>query len=71
MYSPKFKITEGGNLFQNLEKTTVLQEARIFNETTVNPRKCTPILTKLLYLINQVSRCYSDSSFSIIKLVLG
>ncbi|KAJ8980772.1 hypothetical protein NQ317_016023 [Molorchus minor] len=43
----------GGNPFQNIEKTTVLQEARIFNETSVNPRKCTPVLTKLLYLLNQ------------------
>ncbi|XP_023018984.1 coat Protein (coatomer) gamma [Leptinotarsa decemlineata] len=43
----------GGNPFQNIEKTTVLQEARVFNETSVNPRKCTPILTKLLYLLNQ------------------
>lgn len=42
-----------GNPFHNLEKTTVLQEARTFNETPVNPRKCTHILTKILYLINQ------------------
>ncbi|CAG9862394.1 unnamed protein product [Phyllotreta striolata] len=42
-----------GNIFQNIEKTTVLQEARVFNETSVNPRKCTLILTKLLYLLNQ------------------
>jgi coatomer subunit gamma len=44
----------GGNPFQNLEKTTVLQEARTFNDTPVNPRKCTHILTKILYLLNQV-----------------
>lgn len=43
----------GGNPFQNLEKTTVLQEARTFNDTPVNPRKCTHILTKILYLLNQ------------------
>ncbi|GJQ71483.1 gammaCop [Trypoxylus dichotomus] len=42
-----------GNPFQNIEKTTVLQEARTFNETPVNPRKCTHILTKILYLLNQ------------------
>jgi coatomer protein complex subunit gamma len=42
-----------GNPFHNLEKTSVLQEARAFNETPVNPRKCTHILTKILYLINQ------------------
>ncbi|XP_046742906.1 coatomer subunit gamma [Diprion similis] len=43
----------GGNPFQNMEKTTVLQEARTFNDTPVNPRKCAHILTKILYLINQ------------------
>jgi len=42
-----------GNPFHNLEKTAVLQEARTFNETPVNPRKCAHILTKILYLINQ------------------
>lgn len=44
----------GGIPFLNLDKTTVLQEARTFNDTPVNPRKCTHILTKILYLINQV-----------------
>jgi len=39
--------------FSNLEKTSVLQEARVFNETPVNPRKCTHILTRILYLIAQ------------------
>ncbi|XP_033330766.2 coatomer subunit gamma isoform X1 [Megalopta genalis] len=43
----------GGNPFQNLGKTTVLQEARTFNNTPVNPIKCAHILTKLLYLLNQ------------------
>lgn len=42
----------GGNPFQNLDKTTLLQEARYFNETPVNHRKCTLILTKILYLLN-------------------
>ena len=43
----------GSNPFANLEKTAVLQEARVFNETPVNPRKCTHILAKILYLLNQ------------------
>ncbi|CAJ0964384.1 unnamed protein product [Ranitomeya imitator] len=34
-------------------KSAVLQEARLFNETPINPRKCAHILTKVLYLINQ------------------
>ncbi|KPJ18403.1 Coatomer subunit gamma [Papilio machaon] len=43
----------GGNPYQNLDKTIVLQEARYFNETPVNPRKCIYILSKILYLLNQ------------------
>nr|XP_033814492.1 coatomer subunit gamma-2 isoform X2 [Geotrypetes seraphini] len=43
----------GSNPFQHLEKSTVLQEARIFNETPINPRRCLHILTKILYLLNQ------------------
>ncbi len=41
------------NPFANLEKTSVLQEARVFNETPVNPRKCGTILAKILYMINK------------------
>uniref|UniRef100_A0A452QGG8 Coatomer subunit gamma n=1 Tax=Ursus americanus TaxID=9643 RepID=A0A452QGG8_URSAM len=37
----------------HLEKSAVLQEARIFNETPINPRRCLHILTKILYLLNQ------------------
>jgi len=44
---------DGGNPYSNLEKTSVLQEARLFNETPVNPRKCTAVLAKILYLLNQ------------------
>ena len=43
----------GGNPFHNLEKTVVLQETRLFNETPINPKKCGHILTKMLYLLNQ------------------
>jgi len=43
----------GGNPFHNVEKTSVLQEARIFNETPVKARRCTLVLTKIIYLINQ------------------
>ncbi|KAL0902606.1 hypothetical protein ABMA27_000438 [Loxostege sticticalis] len=42
-----------GNVFQNLDKTTLIQEARYFNSTPVNPRKCIHILTKIIYLLNQ------------------
>lgn len=55
MFKRKSKcVFKGGNPYQNLEKTSVLQEARTFNDTPVNPRKCTNILTKILYMINQV-----------------
>ncbi|XP_054844201.1 coatomer subunit gamma-2 [Eublepharis macularius] len=43
----------GSNPFQHLEKSAILQEARIFNETPINPRRCLHILTKMLYLLNQ------------------
>lgn len=43
----------GGNPFSNLDKTIVLQETRYFNETPVNHRKCSHILAKILYLLNQ------------------
>ncbi|KAG2386002.1 hypothetical protein C9374_003151 [Naegleria lovaniensis] len=39
--------------FQNLEKTQVLQETRIFNESPLNPRKCVLTLLQLLYVIYQ------------------
>lgn len=54
MFEFSFRFVGGGNPFSNLEKTAVLQETRTFNETPVNARKCTHILTKILYLINQV-----------------
>ncbi|XP_011806238.1 PREDICTED: coatomer subunit gamma-1 [Colobus angolensis palliatus] len=31
----------------------LFRQARVFNETPINPRKCAHILTKILYLINQ------------------
>lgn len=46
-------LGSGSNPFQHLEKSAVLQEARIFNETPINPRRCLHILTKILYLLNQ------------------
>ena len=34
--------------------TPCRSQARIFNETPINPRKCLHILTKIIYLLNQV-----------------
>ncbi|KAK2173712.1 hypothetical protein NP493_854g00017 [Ridgeia piscesae] len=53
MRRDKKEDEDGGNPFYNLEKSTVLQEARTFNETPIKIRKCCHILTKILYLINQ------------------
>ncbi|XP_017780658.1 PREDICTED: coatomer subunit gamma [Nicrophorus vespilloides] len=44
---------DGSCLFTGIEKTTVLQECRTFNETPVNPKKCIRIMTSILYLLNQ------------------
>ena len=46
---------EGGlsNPFSQLEKSAVLQEARVFNSSAINAKKCAPVLTKVLLLISQ------------------
>ena len=55
MYHKRDKKDEedlSSNPFAKVQKTSALQEARVFNETPVNARKCALILTKILYLIN-------------------
>ena len=42
------------NPYANADKTSVLHEARVFNETPVYVKKCTHVLIKLFPLINQV-----------------
>lgn len=39
--------------FQGLEKGIVLQEKHLFNATPINARKCSALITKLLYLLVQ------------------
>jgi len=42
--------------FQDLEKATVLQECRCFNQAEVvtqNPRRCATLITKLLHIVTQ------------------
>ncbi|ORY44762.1 Coatomer, gamma subunit [Rhizoclosmatium globosum] len=60
------------SLYANLDKSTVLQEARVFNETPINARKCRATLTKILYLIYQSERLQTkeatETFFSITKL---
>lgn len=36
-----------------VDKGSVLQEKRIFNESPINPRKCCHLITKILYLLGQ------------------
>lgn len=33
------------------DKSTVLQEARVFNESPISPRKCRALLTRIVYLL--------------------
>lgn len=62
----------GVNPFAKISKTATLQEARAFNETPVNPRKCALILTKILYLINHGEKLSTqeatDAFFNMTKL---
>ncbi|XP_074582742.1 coatomer subunit gamma-2-like [Curcuma longa] len=39
--------------FHGIEKGAVLQEARVFHDPQLDARKCSQVITKLLYLLNQ------------------
>ena len=41
------------SLDHDLEKSNVLQEAKVFHESPVNPRKCADILANILFMINK------------------
>lgn len=60
------------DLFFHIDKSVVLQEARAFNESPVNPRKCRLILTKIVYLLYQsevfATKEATETFFSITKL---
>ncbi|KAL3314226.1 Coatomer subunit gamma-2 [Cichlidogyrus casuarinus] len=49
----KFDKEEGASLYSDLEKSAVLQEARIFNNTPMNARKCVQVLTKILVILSR------------------
>ncbi|KAI9205702.1 adaptin N terminal region-domain-containing protein [Polychytrium aggregatum] len=59
-------------VFYNIDKSVVLQEARAFNVTPINPRKCRLILTKIVYLLYQsetfATNEATEAFFSITKL---
>ncbi|XP_042231266.1 LOW QUALITY PROTEIN: coatomer subunit gamma-2-like [Homarus americanus] len=62
----------GGNPYHSMDKTSVLQEARVFNETPVNVKRSTHVLTKILYLLNQgeslATKEATDAFFAMTKL---
>jgi coatomer subunit gamma len=33
------------------DKTTIIQEARVFNDSPISPRKCRALLTRVVYLL--------------------
>lgn len=59
-------------IFHNIDKTTVLQEARIFNKSPINPRVCRILLMKIAYLLHTedhfATRDATELFFGITKL---
>ncbi|KAL3597334.1 hypothetical protein D5086_008971 [Populus alba] len=50
---PNLAIASEYSPFLGIEKGAVLQEARVFNDPQLDPRRCSQVITKLLYLLNQ------------------
>ncbi|KAI8880513.1 Coatomer, gamma subunit [Backusella circina FSU 941] len=51
-YSKRDEDSAGDvGLFYHVDKTNVLQEARVFNSSPINTRKCRLLLTKIIYLL--------------------
>lgn len=59
-------------IYAHLDKSGVLQEARVFNETPIKPSKCCLILSKVLFLMQQGEPLHTqeatDLFFSVTKL---
>ncbi|PPQ77020.1 hypothetical protein CVT25_014837 [Psilocybe cyanescens] len=51
MVFPSKKEDESGLSSYYNNKTTIIQEARVFNESPVSPRKCRALLTRIVYLL--------------------
>lgn len=49
-----FIFLESYNKFKNIQKASLLQEAKCFNDPKINEMKCSDIIGKIIYLINQV-----------------
>jgi len=58
--------------FGGVDKSTLLQEVRCFNDQQLNSRKCCTVITKLLYLLSQGEKFTSTEAtevfFSVTKL---
>ncbi|XP_039264916.1 coatomer subunit gamma-2-like [Styela clava] len=68
----KDEEASGNNPFASIDRAAVLQEARVFHQTPINPRRCCDILTKIIYLINQgehfTTNEATDTFFAMTKL---
>ncbi|RDB29334.1 putative coatomer subunit gamma, partial [Hypsizygus marmoreus] len=51
MTVPSKKEEESGLSSYYNNKTTIIQEARVFNESPISPRKCRALLTRIVYLL--------------------
>ena len=49
-FSTKKDEENGLSTYYN-NKTTVIQEARVFNDSPISPRKCRALLTRIVYLL--------------------
>ena len=56
----KDEDADGGAIFLNLDRTTVLQQARVFNATPVKPRQCRVLLAKILSILYQQGQLCSS-----------
>lgn len=70
----KIKDEDGGVIspFDGIEKGSVLQDCRIFNDVQLNTRRCADVLVRLLYLVGQGQVLSSEEAtmvfFSVTKL---
>lgn len=48
---PSKKEEESGLSSYYNNKTTIIQEARVFNDSPISPRKCRALLTRIVYLL--------------------
>ena len=49
-YVSKKEEESGLSSYYN-NKTTIIQEARVFNDSPISPRKCRALLTRIVYLL--------------------